>query len=846
MALLSLDSSIDQLFENKLIDGETYLYCLDNDINKFDAIYDLYKIDMQLCMLKNCNSIIQKELIQLCTTDLEDDAEETTLVELENSNIDSLKSDLENDSNNFNIVIIYQTFKIELSRRTKNILEYVERQYNYPNQSFFEYLLGTTNPHSEFLNIRNAGKNTVVEIVEFVNKINEQIVSFNTNTKLDINFKRELDLEVEENIFHSILDSLSFEKKLVLENQFFLHLDKLSIRSNNRVNELYRQCDSSIIEFCKELTDSKFNWYDVRNIGKKSFVELEDLSNFLINTITDLSKETDSNYMKSFQFNSIQKKLNISEDFAEELFSYNQLNNHFPFFQIIDRCLKNKGRDWEIIEGTIKLFKNQKLINLVDLAPKLSITRERIRQRRRKIIESLKDEIGLISKNDLIDIDLYKKYTVLSLDNSIIDCLNNAEFVDFNSNFIYFILSIAFSKSFILLGDESKSFLDIYDDSFEELFLIPKEINDIFNVESFLFDFNLKLNQDTYEDYSIQLESLVLLYFKDEVYIEKLNEIINICEIIIYKKFGILNEIDGSIIIRKNTTKNLPDIAEDVLRKEMRQMSLEEIFEEIENIIPGLCKNSVALRGSILRNKNIIPVGRESVYVLKEWHELGIKGGTIRDLVVELLLPLEQPLSLDDITKYVKTHRNDTDSYSIYNNLRLDKSKQFSFYQDDGLRYIGLTSKSYSLCNLDTSEFKNYDRKDFKERLAEIEEFILENNRFPFSSTIDINEESLYRFMNIQRGKIKKGTLSVEQLNDIEIFEKKFGSFEMSKRDFDWDINFNQIKEYIALNGCFPTVKANTLLYGWLQRQSRFIREDKLSEYQIDKLKTLYNIELDA
>lgn len=849
MDTINLNTSIEQLFENDLIDGETYLFCLDNNINKFSAIYEIYKHDFHFDSLNNCDCIVNEELVRLCKShDLTAIDEVIDLISVNTKIINDEPIQLELYKNEFNLLTTYKTLKSELSRRAINVFECLESVYDYPNTTYFQYILGSTNPHTEFLNCRNAGKNTVSEMVNLVNIIKEQIVLFNVESKIGFVLKGDdpLVIESEISIYQSIFDCFNDEEINTLEIFFRNEVIKLSTRSRNRVNEFFKSNGFSIIELCKELTMPNFIWCDVKNIGRNSLEELEEFPSILIKTFTDLSKKDDSNNINHFKIIFIQNKLNINMDFAKSIFIYNNEHNHFPFFRIFKSLLTTKGRDWDIINNTINVFNNKELKTLIELASTLGITRERIRQRRIAILKAFEVDIKALSTNDLIDVSIYKDFTTLSLDNNKIDSLNKIETVDFNANFVYFILSILFSDSFVLLGDVNKAFLDVFDEEYENLFLIPKELFDIFDFDCFILDLNSKLHENVYENYTIQLESFILLFFKEQLHIDKLNEILNVCQVIIYKKFGILNEIDGTIIIRKNTTKNLPDIAEDVLRKEMRQMSLEDIFEEIENIIPGLCKNSVALRGSILRNKNIIPVGRESVYVLKEWHELGIKGGTIRDLVVELLLPLEQPLSLDDITKYVKTHRNDTDSYSIYNNLRLDKSKQFSFYQDGGLRYIGLTSKSYSLCNLDTSEFKNYDRKDFKERLAEIEEFILENNRFPFSSTIDINEESLYRFMNIQRGKIKKGTLSVEQLNDIEIFEKKFGSFEMSKRDFDWDINFNQIKEYIALNGCFPTVKANSLLYGWLQRQSRFIREDKLSEYQIEKLKTLYNIELDA
>ena len=92
--------------------------------------------------------------------------------------------------------------------------------------------------------------------------------------------------------------------------------------------------------------------------------------------------------------------------------------------------------------------------------------------------------------------------------------------------------------------------------------------------------------------------------------------------------------------------------------------------------------------------KNISYFGR-STFGLKEWENdnEGIKGGTIKEKVIELLLAAQKPLHISEISHEVNKCRN-TNETSILTNLKIDKNNKFSFYPN---QFVGLVDMDYEL-----------------------------------------------------------------------------------------------------------------------------------------------------
>ena len=88
-------------------------------------------------------------------------------------------------------------------------------------------------------------------------------------------------------------------------------------------------------------------------------------------------------------------------------------------------------------------------------------------------------------------------------------------------------------------------------------------------------------------------------------------------------------------------------------------------------------------------------IGRTSTYGLKRWENERehLKGGTIRDIVEEVLSKHDVPLHLDDLLPEVKKFRPGTNAPSVRDNLYLDRSGRFEFLPGN---FIGLRSKAYA------------------------------------------------------------------------------------------------------------------------------------------------------
>ncbi len=89
-------------------------------------------------------------------------------------------------------------------------------------------------------------------------------------------------------------------------------------------------------------------------------------------------------------------------------------------------------------------------------------------------------------------------------------------------------------------------------------------------------------------------------------------------------------------------------------------------------------------------------IGRTSTYGLKRWENERehLKGGTIRDIVEEVLSKHDVPLHLDDLLPEVKKFRPGTNAPSVRDNLYLDRSGRFKFFPGN---FIGLRSRAYEV-----------------------------------------------------------------------------------------------------------------------------------------------------
>ena len=246
-----------------------------------------------------------------------------------------------------------------------------------------------------------------------------------------------------------------------------------------------------------------------------------------------------------------------------------------------------------------------------------------------------------------------------------------------------------------------------------------------------------------------------------------------IAEKIIFNELNIIIDLDDNITFQRNTSKLAYEYAYEALEQLGKPSKVKDIVFAVKQLHPNYETDEPKIRVSMKRKHGFVPVGRKSIFGLKKWeNELeNFKGGTIRTISKEFLLEFNEPQHQKEIAKYVKQFRPKTNAKSIYNNLYVDESRTFVFFEN---YFIGLTSKEYPDKFNILSKTAPSTKRTWEESLDDLKQFISENERLPFSSGCPEEEEKLYRWFNVQKGKVKKNKLNEHQANIIQSVADKF------------------------------------------------------------------------
>jgi hypothetical protein len=296
----------------------------------------------------------------------------------------------------------------------------------------------------------------------------------------------------------------------------------------------------------------------------------------------------------------------------------------------------DKEREKEIISRRFGLFDRKE--TLEQIGEMLGITRERVRQLEKYIIEKLKTEakagklnsintfqeivIPIITeRGELVRItDLTQSFStnVNKLDYSRVSFLVQL------SPKLQFIDDDEYYYSTALLGT-----LDLKKDVKEPLEVVIKTIkenNKPITIKSLAEKLNYTSSQLK------QLESLAS----------------------ISKQLANLNNQWGLVKWPTVNPKNIRDKIYVILKENGKHMHFSEIAEAIRQ--SDFKRNNVttqAIHNELIKDKRFVLIGR-GIYALREW---GYKNGTVSDIITEVLKEASQPLHRDEIVKKVLESR---------------------------------------------------------------------------------------------------------------------------------------------------------------------------------------------
>ena len=557
------------------------------------------------------------------------------------------------------------------------------------------------------------------------------------------------------------------------------YLSGRSVRVKNAFLEFLREHNNSLLDLYADITDPSFEPGSVKNIGRGSVEEIKrlfDSVKVFLEGFSDEQSVTDA--LTGFHSKTLDD-VQIPTDSQEGIQTLQATLGHFPLFAAISAYFDGlEGDARTIIDGCINMHEGQTLPDRAEVALELNVTPERIRQRRNKLVYSLEDYFASYRSHGFVDkcpYDIQMRH--------INEEINATEGTNFNLNFINWVLASTFEEV-TLLGDVVKAITGYYE---KECFLslVPTGLCQYMDFTAFIEDIEAYLAEKRIDEVKVDLQNLIKCHLKTQYCEDEMPAIETACRSILFLHYPV--EVDfGQVIFRPNARKNNPIVLEEIIRAAGHPLTLEEIFDEFVYQYPERYTEMNSLRGSINKNPNIIPIGRTSTYSLVEWEGRGVRGGSIRQIVVGFLREHEPTLAtLSEITEHVCKFRPTTDEYSILTNLSLEKSGLFSFFFKEGVRYIGLSENIYPI------EFFPYSG-DSRNAVTmsicypKLIAFLEQNDHFPFSNDVNEDELHLHQFWRRQERYFGNGQLESSGLAYHTRILNDFGHLIIGKKEYEW------------------------------------------------------------
>ena len=560
----------------------------------------------------------------------------------------------------------------------------------------------------------------------------------------------------------------------------------------------------------------------------------------LANLITDtdaIIKE------KSRQFSS---RCDGNFSFADDFYVK---NGYMPMFWIFEQYFNNdKTREIKILLDTFPIFQNTQTQVLDRITTQYRLTRERLRQIRNDTFHctlEITDEVvdykrnsNLVKYADLLRnkgdwmyiLNLLQEKEIINQESLELREYLKKEQCNLSVLFVLQIIAYIFRDKYSLFGG-----LSISNQREKKTFLISKVFTDIFNFEKFIKEFANHI-VDNKTEYDLNIEEFLSNSdcWTSVIDLDKFDNIVSIVKDILLYEFYLYSNIDGLITIPSTKEKNPLDVVYEILQQNGNPMHLDEIFIEFMNIFPEHKYTEASqLRSWLQRHELISYRNRNSIYTLTEWKH--IRPGTIRATIIDFLADKDLPQPADDITEYVLLHFPNTNIASVRTSMINDTQRRFSFF---GNGLFGLASKEYP------AEYNEIvkqvgQRKAFEQRLYDFEKYLTDNDHFPFSTSNNKNETSLYRWWRVQNKNTAK--LTAQQKSEIERIKLQYKDFETDKAVYEWFYHFSDFKLFVLENRRLPLASGSEkFLHGWFRRAKDDFLNESLSEKQRTKYAELF------
>jgi predicted DNA-binding protein YlxM (UPF0122 family) len=542
--------------------------------------------------------------------------------------------------------------------------------------------------HKTFGNLRNCGKKSNEELTELCMKY------------IDYGGSQIVEPTKPEKQLITTISSFNRTQREIVNSFIEINSNNLSNRSKNAITS-FLNGNLKIRNISERiLTNDRFNFQDIKNVGTKTVTELKSFIHTITEFIEKVAEVDSENDLVALR----------NRFFIEKTFSISSVPNEIlesqSIFSLVD-FLISKNAIFEknesiIFQKAFKVFDNQPELTLDEIAEEINISRERVRQIRKGILENLFNNLQFLKNTED---DLYQKYNIdqnqklIIIDEDLNNYINEVNNTNFSVEFNTFIIYSYLSDKFDLVGEIEDVLLPKYFNSrdrhnWDNFYLVKNQLTNEFDFKNFANDIDKRINARNELTYSFHFKSYLNNFIKNEDN-SLISIVFHVAERIINQEFDLIIDLDDNIVFKRNTVKQVPEYAIEALEKLGLPSKIEDIYKLIELNYPEITKSQDALRGSLQRTPGIIYFGRSSTYGLKKWEieKEGIKGGTIKDIIFEYLQNKNDPIHILELLGEVHRYREETNAKNIITNLKLDPQNKFIIFNQS---FIGLSNKSYN------------------------------------------------------------------------------------------------------------------------------------------------------
>lgn len=675
--------------------------------------------------------------------------------------------------------------------------------------------------NKSFDKLQNCGRKSNEELVDICDKYQSEYIE-----NEDVEIKNE-------NPLKKIILSLTRVQREVINSFIFVNTSRLSVRSKNAIS-LHLKNNLKIKSFTENiLLPESFYVLNIKNVGAKCVPELEIYISIIKDFIFEVSQTKDEKYLIA-----LKNKFLIQRTFDIPIVPREILESE-SIFRLTD-FLFNQNAFFDknqtvIVKKALKLYNNQEELTLDEIAEKIDLSRERVRQIRKFCLDELFSKLLFISNfND----DLFQNYSIdtetsyIEINTDVLEKINNSNNTHFSQEFITYILSAYLNNRFTLIGNyedvlQPKYFNARKRHNWNNFYLVEKELASEIDFNSLTNDISDRISDRIEESYSFNFKSYLFKFLTNNN-IDVLDLLFPICERIINNEFELYLDLDESLNFKRNTNRQAHEYAYEALEQLGKPSKVKEIFEKVIEFHPNYNTDEAKIRVSMKRKNGFVPIGRKSVFGLKKWEkELeNFKGGTIRDIVEEYLMQFSTPKHILDITEYVLKYRPKSNQYSILQNLKLDESGIYLFFKGS---HIGLNSKKYDSDFKKISEIKKTDKKTWEERFEMLQNFTAIERRLPFSNGVPEKEIKLYRWLNVQKSKQNKRKLDENKEVKLSSLLTKYPCTN-GRRRLNSKEKYEELISFVSNNHRLPSANKNgeENLYQFFYKQRKLFDVNEL------------------